>query len=177
MRGELQLTWAADLISIAAPLQWNLTDVKDTVARIGSRLSINQVAPLTPSHNGVGGPAVNIHYVGMSPISSQGASVAQVPHSKRSFPIILPLYQQAAVAYLSIHLHICLRGCIFSLSWYVNSSPKTIWHVLNIVYVSQWWQQAHCSFLFFCCSTRRSPSCVHLLYPRSLNCHWGFVIS
>lgn len=59
-----------------------------------------------------GGLAVNIYYVGMSPISSQGASVAQVPNSKGSFPIILPLYQQAAVAYLSIHMHICLRGCL-----------------------------------------------------------------
>lgn len=177
MRGELQLTWAADLISIAAPLQWNLTDVKDTVARIGSRLSINQVAPLTPSHNAVGGPAVNIYYVGLSPISSQGASVAQVPDSKRSFPIILPLYQQAAVAYLSIHMHICLHGCIFSFSWYVNSSSKTIWHVLNIVYGSQWWQQARCSFLFFVALPVVLPPVCILLYPLSLNCHWGFVIS
>lgn len=42
------------LISIAAPLQWNLTDVKDTIAWIGPRLSINHVAPLTSSHNAMG---------------------------------------------------------------------------------------------------------------------------
>lgn len=42
------------LISIAAPLQWNLTDVKDTIAWIGPRLSINHVAPLTSSHNAAG---------------------------------------------------------------------------------------------------------------------------